>query len=161
MLDETQYLSPVAAYLSEHDIQFKEFTHPGPVRSLEQAAQERGQTPEQVIRSILFRLPEEQYLMVLASGPDQISWKTLRQYLGTSRLTMATDEDLEHVTGYLPGAVSPFGILRPIRVIVDQQILTMDEVSIGSGVRGTTIILTVPDLMKALGSVETVSLEKS
>lgn len=122
---------------------------------------ERNQTPDQVIRSILFRLPDEQYLMVLASGPKQISWKALRQYLGLSRLTMASDQDLERVTGYLPGAVAPFGIPVPVRILLDQQVLNLGEVSIGSGLRGTTIILSVPELIKALGSVEVVQLEKS
>jgi hypothetical protein len=40
----------------------------GPVESLEDAAFQRGQSPEQVIRSILFRLSEMRYFMVIIPG---------------------------------------------------------------------------------------------
>ena len=56
------------------------FQHAGPVESLEQAAQERSQRPEQVIRSIVFRLSEDTFLMVLMPGPGQVPWKALRRY---------------------------------------------------------------------------------
>ncbi len=67
------------------------FRHSGPVRSLEQAARERGQRPEQVVRSILFRLGHDLFAMVLVAGPDQVAWKSLRQIVGQSRLTMASE----------------------------------------------------------------------
>jgi hypothetical protein len=47
--------TPVSQALAQMNIPHREFCHPGPVSSLEQAAAERGQQPEQVIRSILFR----------------------------------------------------------------------------------------------------------
>jgi prolyl-tRNA editing enzyme YbaK/EbsC (Cys-tRNA(Pro) deacylase) len=58
------------------------------------------------------------------------------------------------VTGYQIGAVSPFGLPQPLRVLVDESVLAQEEVSIGSGERGTTVILTVDALRQALGDVE-------
>jgi prolyl-tRNA editing enzyme YbaK/EbsC (Cys-tRNA(Pro) deacylase) len=55
------------------NIPYRLFRHAGPIESLEQAARERGQQPEQVVRSILFRLEKDKYLMLLAAGPAQIS----------------------------------------------------------------------------------------
>jgi len=52
-----------------------------PVHTLEQAAIERGQRPEQVVRSILFRLSSDEFFMVLIAGQRQISWKAIRAYL--------------------------------------------------------------------------------
>ena len=134
------------------------FTHPGPVSSLEQAARERGQRPEQVVRSILFRISEDEYLMVLVAGPAQISWKALRTHLGQSRLTMASEDEVLAVTGYPIGAVSPFGTLRQLRVLVDPSVFAEEEISIGSGVRGTTVVLKSVDLKRALGKLEVVEL---
>lgn len=57
-------------------------------------------------------------------------------------------------TGYLHGAVSPFGLPGPVRILVDQGVFAEDEISIGSGVRNTTIIMKTSDLQKALGEVE-------
>ncbi|MBP6017362.1 MAG: YbaK/EbsC family protein [Candidatus Promineofilum sp.] len=156
MLDE-QPLTPVGRALAEQGIPFREFRHPGPIFSLEQAAEERGQRPEQVVRSILFRLAQGDYLMVLVAGPRQIDWKALRRYVGQSRLTMASADEVRQVTSYEIGAVSPFALPQPIRILLDEGVLREDEVSIGSGVRNITVILSTADLLRALGDVERVS----
>jgi Cys-tRNA(Pro) deacylase len=130
------------------------FVHPGPVHSLEQAARERGQAPEQVIRSIVFRLDQGEFVMVLVAGPQQVAWPALRRYLGQSRVTMASEPEVLAATGYPIGAVAPFGLPRPMRVLVDEKVFVLEEVSIGSGVRGTTILLRAEDLRRALGDVE-------
>ena len=150
---------PVSLALDELNIPHHTFTHPGPVKSLEQAARERGQRPEQVVRSILFRIGEDEYLMALVAGPSQISWKALRSYLGQSRLTMASKEEVLEVTGYPIGAVGPFGTgAGSIRVLVDPSVFAEEEISLGSGIRGTTVILKSADLKRALGEVEVVEL---
>jgi Cys-tRNA(Pro) deacylase len=154
--------APVSHALSAMDIPHRVFVHPGPVRSLEQAAQERGQAPEQVVRSIVFRAAADSrgesqtrpYVMVLMAGPAQISWPALRRHLGQSRVTMATADEVRASTGYELGAVAPFGLPAPMRVLVDESVFARDEISIGSGVRGTTVILKTEDLRRALGDVE-------
>lgn len=147
--------SPVAAILADLGIPHRTFTHPGPVHSLEQAAAERGQAPGQIVRSILFRLGEGEYAMVLIAGPGQISWKALRTAFNRSRLTMADRDEVLDVTGYPIGAVAPFGLPTELPVLVDESVLVYDEVSLGSGVRGTTIIMPSADLVRALGDAPT------
>ena len=150
--------TPVTRALDQAGIPYRFFRHPGQVRSLEQAAAERGQQPQQVIRSIVFRLEQDEYLMVLAAGPEQISWAALRKYLGMSRLTMAKPEEVLQVTGYQTGAVSPFGLPQPMRILADPGIFKPDEVSLGAGIRNATVILQREDLQRALGPIETVEL---
>ncbi|MFL7870840.1 MAG: aminoacyl-tRNA deacylase [Anaerolineales bacterium] len=149
---------PVSLKLEKLGIPHRVFRHAGKVTSLEQAARERGQRPEQIVRSILFRIAEDEYLMALVAGPAQISWKALRDYLGQSRLTMASKAEVLEVTGYPIGAVSPFGTARNLRVLVDPSVFAEEEISIGSGIRGTTVILKSEDLKRALGEVEIVEL---
>jgi Cys-tRNA(Pro)/Cys-tRNA(Cys) deacylase len=144
----------VTLALDEKGIAYRLFRHPGKLDSLEQAARERGQQPEQVVRSILFRLGEDEYVMVLVAGPKRISWPALRRYLGQSRLTMASEVEVLQATGYPLGAVSPFGLPSPVRILVDQSILEQREISIGSGEKYAAVFLEVSDLMKALGKVE-------
>ncbi|NJN81122.1 MAG: YbaK/EbsC family protein [Caldilineaceae bacterium] len=142
--------APVALALEVKRIPFRLYRHPGPVDSLEQAASERGQTPEQVVRSILFRLGKDRYAMVLVAGPEQIAWKALRKTVGQSRISMASQSEVLTVTGYEIGAVSPFGLPSPLPIYVDESVTGQEEVSIGSGLRGTTIILRSADLMRGL-----------
>jgi Cys-tRNA(Pro) deacylase len=146
--------TPVTQALDALEIPYRFFRHPGSVRSLEQAAEERGQRPGQVVRSILFRLAQDEFAMVLMAGPRQVSWSALRSFLGQSRLTMASEAEVLAVTGYPTGAVSPFGLPRPLRVLVDKSVLAEEEISIGSGVRSATVILRSDDLLRALGEVE-------
>ena len=149
---------PVSLALDKLGIAYTVFHHSGQVTSLEQAAQERHQRQEQVIRSILFRLSENEYLMVLVAGPNQISWKALRKHVGQSRLTMASEEEVLTVTGYRIGTVSPFGLPHPLRILMDQSVLKEDEISIGSGMRGVAVIIKSAELRRALSDAEIVSL---
>jgi Cys-tRNA(Pro)/Cys-tRNA(Cys) deacylase len=149
-----QESTPVTKELFNKNIAYSVFQHPGRVQSMQQAAEERGQRPEQIVRSIVFRLSQGEYIMVLISGPDQISWIALRKYLGRSRLTMASEDEVLRVTGYQLGAVSPFGLPEPMRILVDESILAQTVVSIGSGKRGLAVILESADLLRALGNVE-------
>jgi Cys-tRNA(Pro)/Cys-tRNA(Cys) deacylase len=146
--------TPVTQALDASGTPYRFFRHSGPVHSVEQAARERGQVPDQVVRSILFRISHDHYVMVLAAGPHQISWPALRSYLSQSRLTLARPDEVLAVTGYPIGAVSPFGLPSPTRILLDRHVLDHAEISIGSGVRNTTIILQTQDLIKALGEVE-------
>lgn len=146
--------TPVTLALQALNIPHRLFRHPGQVRSLEQAAQERGQKPDQIVRSIVFRLAQDDFIMVLITGERQVAWPALRSYLGQSRLTMASEEEVRKATGYPLGAVSPFGLPAPMRLLVDQSVLDQENISIGSGERNSTVFLKVSDLMKALGPVE-------
>jgi Cys-tRNA(Pro) deacylase len=135
-------------------IPYRVFEHQHQPESLEQAAAERGQVPGQIVRSILFRSKKDNFFLTLAAGPGQVSWRKLRAYLDVSRISMATEDEVLSVTGYAVGAVSPLGLARPIPILVDLNIFSLDEISLGSGVRGVAIILKSVDLRRALGKIE-------
>ncbi len=157
---------PASIALEKLGVPHTLFHHEGSVESFEQAARERNQRPAQVVRSILFRVTEDEYALVLVAGPEQISWKALRKLLGRSRITMAAEDEVLAVTGYRIGTVSPFGMAkqaspersRRVRVMVEAGVLKEEEVSIGSGVRNTAIIMKSADLLRALGDVDVVEL---
>lgn len=151
-------VTPVTQALDQLGISYRTFTHPGPVHSVEQAAQERGMLPDQVIRSLVFRLAEDEFVMILAPGEHQVNWPALRKYFQRSRLTLASEAEVLKVTGYRLGAVSPFGLPQPMRILVDCSIFNQSEVSLGSGVRGSTVILSIEDFRKAMEDAEIVDL---
>jgi Cys-tRNA(Pro)/Cys-tRNA(Cys) deacylase len=148
---------PASIALEKLNIPHQIFIHEMPVTSFEQAAADRDQRPEQIVRSILFQIRPEEFLMVLVAGPAQIDWRKLRQLVKRSRIRMATEDEVLEVTGYRIGTVSPFGLRNPVRVLVDASVLNEKEVSIGSGIRNIAIILKSADLQRALGEVEVVS----
>lgn len=158
---------PVALALDQLKLPYRLFTHPGPIHSLAQAAHERahalarGQQPDQVVRSIVFRVGKDDFVMVLIAGDRQVSWPTLRKHLGQSRLTMATEAEVTAATGYERGAVSPLGLPHPLRILIDESVFAHAEISLGSGVRGTTVIMQSADLRQALSAAEVGSFGES
>lgn len=149
---------PVSIALEKLNIPHQIFRHETPVDSFEKAASDRGQRPSQIVRTILFRVTEDEFALALVAGAGQISWKILRKLLGRSRITMATEEEVLAVTGYRIGTVGPFGLAKPVRMLIEASVLKEEEVSIGSGMRDTAVILKSADLKKALEPVDIVEL---
>jgi len=152
---------PASIALDQLGIPHRIFRHETPVTSFEQAASDRKQRPEQIVRSILFQVRPGEFVMVLMAGRDQVDWKKLRQLVKRSRVRMATKDEVLEVTGYRIGTVSPFGVRRQIQVLLDASVLREDEISIGSGVRNTAIVMKSRDVKNALGDVEIVELGES
>ncbi|MBI5351131.1 MAG: YbaK/EbsC family protein [Chloroflexi bacterium] len=149
---------PVSIALEALGVPHSIFRHEIPVTSFEQAASDRGQRASQVVRSILFRIAEDEFIMVLVAGPAQVSWKILRKHLGRSRISMATEDEVLAVTGYRVGTVGPFGLPNQLKVLIDASVMTEEEISIGSGMRNTAIIMKSADLHHALKNSEVLSL---
>jgi len=151
-------IPPASIALNQLGIPHHLFHHETPVTSFEQAASDRNQRPEQIVRSILFQVRDGEFVMVLMAGPSQVDWKKLRQFVKRSRIRMATEDEVLEVTGYRIGTVSPFGMKNQVRVLMDASVLREEEISIGSGIRNTAIIMKSEDIRRALGDVEIVSL---
>ena len=81
-------IPPVSIALTELRVAHRVFRNEQPVASFEQAASDRGQRASQIVRSIVFRVSADEFLMALVAGPAQISWKALRKYVGKSRVAM-------------------------------------------------------------------------
>jgi Cys-tRNA(Pro) deacylase len=148
---------PASVALDKMTIPHQVFRHETPVTSFEQAAADRRQKPEQIVRSILFQVRPAEFVMVLVAGPAQIDWRKLRQLVKRSRVRMATEEEVQRVTGYRVGTVSPFGLKNPVKILIDESVLREEEISLGSGVRNTAIVMRSADLRRALAHAEVVS----
>lgn len=149
---------PASLALDSLGIEHRVFSHGTAVRSLAEAASARSQRPEQVVRSILFQVRKGEYVMVLMAGPAQVDWKKLRDLVKRSRIRMATEEEVLEVTGYRVGTVSPFGLASRLNVVIDPSVLKEDEISLGSGIRNTAIIMKSADLRRALNDAKVISL---
>jgi Cys-tRNA(Pro)/Cys-tRNA(Cys) deacylase len=147
-------LPPAARALDLLGIPYRLFEHLQLPESLEEAARQRRQSPGQIVRSIVFRLAEGQFIMVLMAGPGQISWKRIRAALGVSRISLASEAEMLAYTGFVRGAVTALGLPRPMRILADESVFIHDEISIGSGMRGVAILIRPTDLQSALNGLE-------
>jgi len=137
--------SPGAIAAADLGIDFREIRY-GKVSSVEEAAAARGVPVAAVVKSLLVRRGEDDYLLVLVPGDRSISWPKLRSLLGVSRLSMPDADTAFEVTGYRRGTITPLGLSLP--VIADERLRGQD-ITLGSGEPGVAIGLSADRLLAA------------
>lgn len=123
----------------------------GPVRSLEEAAAARRMEPSQIIKTLVVRRGEDDYLFVLVPGGRTIAWPRLRELLGVSRLSMPDAATAREVTGYERGTITPFGSTHAWEVVADARVAGR-PMSIGAGAHGVSATVDGSRLVLALGA---------
>jgi Cys-tRNA(Pro)/Cys-tRNA(Cys) deacylase len=123
----------------------------GPVRSLGEAALARGVAPADVVKTLVVRRGEDDFLFVLVPGDRAISWPKLRGLLGVSRLSMPGAEVARQATGYERGTITPFGSAKPWPVIADQRIRGR-EITLGAGEHGVALAAEADDILRVLNA---------
>jgi Cys-tRNA(Pro) deacylase len=122
----------------------------GPVRSLAEAAAARGVEPAQVVKTLVVRRADGDYVFVLVPGDRTISWPKLRALLGVSRMSLPDAATAREATGYERGTITPFGSTTAWPVVVDG--LVTGEVTLGAGAHGVAVALDAADVVAALGA---------
>ncbi|MEZ0446487.1 aminoacyl-tRNA deacylase [Cellulomonas sp. ICMP 17802] len=138
------------AGLEASGIQF-EVTRHGPVQSLAEAAEARGIDPAGIVKTIVVRRGDDDFLFVLVPGDRTISWPKLRALLGVTRLSMPDADTAKDVTGYVRGTITPFGSLVDWPVVADSRVPER-RVSIGAGAHGVAANVDGAALVHALGA---------
>ena len=124
-------------------------TRHGPLNSLAEAAAARGVQPRDIVKTMVVRRANDDYLFVLVPGDAEIAWPKLRALLGVSRLSMPDAATARKVTGYERGTITPFGASRAWPVIADASV-TGRRVSIGGGAHGVAIAEDADAMLAAL-----------
>jgi len=130
----------------------------GQVGSLEEAAAARGLEPWQILKTLVVRRADDDFVLVLVPGDRQISWPKLREHLGVKRLSLPDKEVARAATGYERGTITPFGSLpspagTPWPVIADALVASRPgPVSIGAGAHGVAASVEPADLVAVLAA---------
>lgn len=128
-------------------------TRHGRVSSLEEAAAARGVDPSDLIKTLVVRRAENDYLFVLVPGGREISWPKLRELLGVNRLSMPDAETARAATGYERGTITPFGSSTSWPVIADTLVAEPDRpISLGGGAHGVGLTVSSAAALTALGA---------
>ena len=125
-----------------------EVTRHGPVRSLAEAAEARGITPHQLVKTMVVRVTADDHRFVLVPGDREIAWPKLRGLLGVNRLSMPSADEAYAVTGFVRGTITPLGSRTVLPVIADETV--EGTISIGGGAPGVALTLQAEDLVAAL-----------
>ena len=126
-------------------------TRHGRVNSLEEAAAARGIEPRDLVKTIVVRRADDDYVFVLVPGDREFSWPKLRALLGVSRLSMPDAAVARDVTGYERGTITPFGSTRAWPVVADSGVVGR-RISMGGGAHGVGITVDADAALAALGA---------
>jgi Cys-tRNA(Pro) deacylase len=121
-----------------------------PANSAEESAEMQGIPLEALLRTIVVRRGEGDYLFVLVPAGRRFDWPKLRGHLGVSRLSLPDADEAQQVTGYVRYTITPFGSTRTWPVIADAAVVDQPVVAIGGGARGVNLHLAPRDLVDAL-----------
>jgi Cys-tRNA(Pro) deacylase len=120
--------------------------------SAAESAELQGIPVEALLRTIVVRRGEEDYLFVLVPAGRRFDWPRLRAHLGVRRLTLPDAEEARAATGYERYTITPFGSTRAWPVMLDAAATGQERVSVGGGAFGVNLHLTPADLVRALGA---------
>lgn len=105
-----------------------------------------------LLRTIVVRRGEDDYLFILVPAGRRFDWPKLRAHLGVSRMSLPDADEAYRVTGYVRYTITPFGSTRAWPVLADVAIMDQPVVAIGGGARGINLHFTPADLVAALGA---------
>ena len=118
--------------------------------SAEEAARLQGIPLGALLRTIVVRRGDEDYLFVLIPAGRRFDWSKLRRQLGVRRMTLPDADEARAVTGYERYTITPFGSSTPWPTIVDASVMDQPLVSVGGGAFGLSLHLAPADLVRAL-----------
>ena len=118
--------------------------------SAEESAAFQGIPVEALLRTIVVRRGEDDYVFVLVPAGRRFDWPKLRAHLGVTRLSLPDADEAQAATGYVRYTITPYGSIRAWPVIADASITRLETVAIGGGAPGVNLHLAPADLIRAL-----------
>jgi Cys-tRNA(Pro)/Cys-tRNA(Cys) deacylase len=110
-----------------------------------------GVAPEQIYKTLVVAVPAG---LAVAMVPAQarLSLKAVAAALGVPRADMAEPAAVQRATGYVVGAVSPFGQRKQLPTVVDSGALALERVFCSAGRRGWDVAVAPQDLIRLTGA---------
>lgn len=142
--------TPVTRLLTELGVPFRVAVHGQPARTAAEAAAQRGMRPGQMVKTMVLRLPDGRHVAALVPGDRDVDLRLVRGALGVRRLSWLPREEVEAVTGYQPGAISPVGIRGVSETLADASFADEEELAISSGEHGAGVRLAAADLIRVV-----------
>ena len=118
--------------------------------SVEEAAAACGVRPDQVVKTLVVRRGEGDYVLALVPGDRSLSWPKLRAVLGVNRIALPDADEALAATGYARGTITPLGLDLP--VVADERIVG-GQITLGTGQRDTVVALDADPVIAAYAAI--------
>ncbi|MDQ1550807.1 MAG: Cys-tRNA(Pro)/Cys-tRNA(Cys) deacylase [Actinomycetota bacterium] len=129
------------------DVEFVERPAAG---SLEEAAGLLGLPASSVIKTLVVKRHDGDFLFALVPGDRQISWGKLRALVGVNKLKLPDAAVALEVTGYERGTIVPLGSSTAWPVYADSRVA--GRIALGAGEHGVSALVDADQLIAGLGA---------
>ena len=117
--------------------------------SAEAVAAKVGMPPEQVFKTLAVRGDRNGVSVAVIPGNFELDLKALAALTGDRKIELLPLKEVQSVTGYIRGGVTALGMKKDYPVFVDETMEIWDEVAVSAGVRGTQIVLSPAEYLRA------------
>ena len=118
--------------------------------SAEKAAALLGYPLEQVFKTLIARGDRCGVLIASIPGSAELDLKALARLSGNKKVELVPLKEVQQLTGYIRGAVSPLGIRGNYPRYLDHSAFNHAQIITSAGVRGLQIELDPHDLVRAI-----------
>lgn len=115
----------------------------------ESVAAKIGMPPEQVFKTLLARGDRNGLCFAVVPANTELNLKALAALSGDRKIELVPLKEVQPLTGYIRGGVTVLGAKKGYPVYADETIELWDRISISAGVRGTQIIISSQDYLRA------------
>jgi Cys-tRNA(Pro) deacylase len=128
----TDAVERVAAYLREAraEARVEEFATGTPTAA--HAARAVGCDLRNIVKSLVFEC-DQRVAVAMVPGDRRADAAKVAAACGARAATIASPARVRETTGFEPGAVSPFGLLRIDAMLIERTLLGLDRVWVGAG----------------------------
>jgi Cys-tRNA(Pro)/Cys-tRNA(Cys) deacylase len=111
-----------------------------------------GIAPEQIHKTLVIEVTNG-FAVAILPASARLSLKAFAVALGAAKASLADRSAAERVTGYVVGAVSPFGQRKALPTVVDAGALAWERVYCSAGRRGWDVAVSPQDLIRLTGAI--------
>ncbi len=125
-------------------------------RTAQDAANALGIEVGQVASSIVFKLANDQPLLIITSGRHRVDTEMVAKSLSLGKLHRADADFVKVVSGFSIGGVSPLGWLQPATVIIDEALNDYEVIWAAAGHPHAVFPTTFDELIAATNATRMV-----
>ena len=118
--------------------------------SAETVAKKVNLPPEQVFKTLVARGDKTGVLIACVPGNGELDLKAMAMAGGDKKVEMVSVKEIQQITGYIRGGVSPIGSKKRYPMFLDESAMKFPFISISAGAKGSQIFISPRDLIEAL-----------
>ncbi|SHH19219.1 Cys-tRNA(Pro) deacylase [Desulfosporosinus lacus] len=110
-------------------------------------AQKVGLSIEQVYKTLVARGDKTGIIVACIQGNHELHLKGLATLSGNKKVEIVSLKEVQPLTGYIRGGVSPIGMKKNYPVFIDLTVTKQEKISVSAGLRGLQLFLSPNDLI--------------